>query len=698
MWRLVRVLSLLVVVLFVVALGGPLYAQTANAGLQRLEAAASGPLDVTVNGTTGFPSFIRGQIPVAAGRTATDPAIPAGAFLNAYGSALGIVNPATELKLLMTKSDGLGMSQVLWQQVVNGVPVYHAQVGVHLAAGNTVIVAATSGFWPGLDAPVARPRITAGQALANARPAMPGGVVNAGPTLVIYPYDNGLTGRQARLSWIIDIGNDSIPARNLYAVDALTGYLFEVVNLLTGVTYHPAAQNPGVASGQSTSPDTQWFSGTDSGQAILAGLYRETYDAEHTKSLPGTLVRKEGEGPVDDPDTDQAHDFAGDVYNYYLNSHGRDSYDDLGSPIISTVHYGLNYNNAGWTGSQMLYGDGTAVLDVIGHELTHGVISTTADLEYRWQSGAMNESLADIFGAMIDRDDWLMGEDLSPDMLAGREALRDLSDPTRFGHPAHVDDWVSTCSDEEGVHTNSGIFNKAYYNIATSLDKARAERIFYRALTVYLRATSSLEDGRAAAIQAAVDLYGHGTEEEQVKAGFDAVGLDGSWNPSSNNCGSCAVTALTSDEGLFAEAIAGLRTVTTLYRVRDTLLETTVRGRHYSDLYAANTGAITRLLAKDGSLRRQGATLLRVTQPDLDQLANGQGNEAVITRELVADVKVFLLNLATSARNDGDDELAQTIDREMQRIDWNKLVGMTYEEAWAYLNAPLTQFVPLITR
>jgi Zn-dependent metalloprotease len=169
---------------------------------------------------------------------------------------------------------------------------------------------------------------------------------------------------------------------------------------------------------------------------------------------------------------------------------------------------------------------------VTAHELTHAVTERTANLEYRWQSGALNESFSDIFGAMVDRDDWLMGEDLPIG------AIRDLDNPGAFGQPGNASGWVQTCGDNEGVHTNSGIPSKAFVNVASSIGKGDAERIFYRALTVYLQPQSTLEDARAAALQAAEDLFGVGsTQLQAVNTGFGAVGLNGSFQPPVNNCG-----------------------------------------------------------------------------------------------------------------------------------------------------------------
>ncbi len=169
-----------------------------------------------------------------------------------------------------------------------------------------------------------------------------------------------------------------------------------------------------------------------------------TYNAKGERALPGTLVRIDDQEPTGDRDVDSAHDFAQATYSYFLNTHGRNSFDNDGALIVSTVHYGRNYNNAYWDGSQMVYGDGFAVRDVVAHELTHAVTGYTANLEYRWQSGALNESFSDIFGAMVDRADWLMGEDLAADAR-----WRTRSHP-QFGRPGQV--WSTSAFRRLGTH------------------------------------------------------------------------------------------------------------------------------------------------------------------------------------------------------------------------------------------------------
>lgn len=231
-----------------------------------------------------------------------------------------------------------------------------------------------------------------------------------------------------------------------------------------------------------------------------------------------------------------ANYYAKETYDYYKNTFGRESYDNQGSPIISIAHVNNfqgqdNRNNAAWIGDKMIYGDGdgrtftalSGANDVVAHEITHGVTQQTANLVYRSQSGALNESFSDVFGYFIDDEDFLMGEDVYTPGVGG-DALRSMSNPERFGQPSHMNDFVYTNSDNGGVHTNSGIPNKAAYNTIRSIGKQRSEQIYYRALTVYLTSNSDFQDAKASLQQAAFDLYGDGIAQ-QVGQAWDSVGV-----------------------------------------------------------------------------------------------------------------------------------------------------------------------------
>lgn len=402
-----------------------------------------------------------------------------------------------------------------------------------------------------------------------------------------------------------------------------------------------------------------------------------TYSAEQQTQLPGTLLRIDDQPAVGDLDVDHAHEFAVSVHLYYTDTHKRSSYDNKGALIISTANYGRNYNNAFWNGEQMVYGDGFSVRDVVAHELTHAVTEHSANLEYRWQSGALNESFSDIFGAMVDRDDWLMGEDLPPDALGGREAIRDLADPARFGQPAHTKDWVATCADNEGVHTNSGIFNKAFYNIATAaaVGKDKSEKIFYRALTIYLQPTSSFNDARAKVLQSTEDLYGKNTAEyNAVVKGFNDVGINGSWNPSANEC-TCGAIIATANETDSASLLTNLRAV------RDQVF-TQDPGRRWTRIYYDHQFEVAWRLVSNSEVRADATAGIRAFDPVLRALLGEETEEPVLlTPELIAVADRALLGIANISSTAVHDDIV----REWAQVNPQRFVGWDVRTVWEYL-------------
>ena len=232
------------------------------------------------------------------------------------------------------------------------------------------------------------------------------------------------------------------------------------------------------------------------------------------------------------------------TYHYFKNTFDRNSLDGEGGNIVGIINVndektGDPMDNAYWNGLHMYFGNGNkafkplaGALDVIGHELGHGVIGETAKLEYKGQAGAMNESFADIFGAMIDREDWQIGEDVIKLEIYPSGALRDMSNPHNGGtsskekgwQPAHTSEMYTGEEDNGGVHINSGILNFAYYKYATATSKEEAEQVYYHALTHYLTATSRFTDLRLAIIRSARELYGEKNAACAAKA-FDEVGI-----------------------------------------------------------------------------------------------------------------------------------------------------------------------------
>ena len=236
---------------------------------------------------------------------------------------------------------------------------------------------------------------------------------------------------------------------------------------------------------------------------------REVYDAQTKTTLPGVKVRSEGEGPSGNTQADKAFDFTGFVRDFYKKEYGRDSIDGKGMKFVSTVNYGNNYENAFWNGRQMTYGKpgpnspfaDFVLLDVAGHEITHGVTEKESGMTYYGQSGALNESMSDIFGEMIeqysknqtvDQADWLIGNGIWKDNVKGK-ALRDMMNPgtayddPKVGkdpQPAHMKDYKKTWNDNGGVHYNSGIPNRAFALFATAVGGNAwddAGHVFYNA-------------------------------------------------------------------------------------------------------------------------------------------------------------------------------------------------------------------------
>ncbi len=281
---------------------------------------------------------------------------------------------------------------------------------------------------------------------------------------------------------------------------------------------------------------------------------RSVYDAQKTAFLPGKLVRDEGASKSKDIAVNEAYDGSGTTYDFFKKIYGRNSIDDNGLRMDSSVHYRVGFNNAFWNGQQMVYGDGdgkiferfTKSLDVIGHELSHGVIQYEADLIYQNQSGALNEHFADVFGSLIKqykkkqtaaKADWLIGAELLGKTING-VALRSMKDPgTAYDdpllgkdpQPAHMKDYFKTTQDNGGVHINSGIPNKAFYELAISLGgKAwdKAGKIWYVTLCEKLKSDSQFQDCAEQTFEVAGQLYGSGsTEQKAVKSAWGKVGI-----------------------------------------------------------------------------------------------------------------------------------------------------------------------------
>lgn len=291
-----------------------------------------------------------------------------------------------------------------------------------------------------------------------------------------------------------------------------------------------------------------------------AGKQRVVYNADNGRRLPGRQVRSEGELPTGDAAVDEAYDGAGATYDLYSEFFERDSIDNLGLRIDSTVHYQTGYDNAFWNGLQMVYGDGdedlpeadrlfnrfTIAIDIIGHELAHGVTQFTAGLNYYSQSGAINESMSDVFGSLVKQRvrnqtavaaDWIIGEGLFTPNVNG-VGIRSMKAPgtayddpvlRKDPQPAHMRDYVQTSADNGGVHINSGIPNRAFYITAVTIGGHawdKAGRIWYVTLRDKLRSNSDFATTARLTVETAGELYGVGSMEQvAVRTGWTEVGV-----------------------------------------------------------------------------------------------------------------------------------------------------------------------------
>jgi Zn-dependent metalloprotease len=280
---------------------------------------------------------------------------------------------------------------------------------------------------------------------------------------------------------------------------------------------------------------------------------RALYDSQHTSKLPGKLVRGEGKPATSDDSVNRAYDGLGATWQLYWSAFQRDSLDAEGLELIASVHYQVQYDNAFWDGQQMVFGDGdgtyfndfTSSVDVIGHELTHGVTQYTAGLTYVTQSGALNESLSDCFGSMVKQQvlgqeaadaDWLIGEGLFTAKVNG-VALRSMKAPgtayddPRVGRdpqPANMSGYVDTNDDNGGVHINSGIPNHAFYLASMGFGGSawvKAGKVWYLALTQSLHRDADFMVAAAATVDAAGRLFG-APGATVVRSAWKQVGIE----------------------------------------------------------------------------------------------------------------------------------------------------------------------------
>ncbi|WP_175990183.1 M4 family metallopeptidase [Bacillus sp. Marseille-Q1617] len=480
-------------------------------------------------------------------------------YLQEKKSTLNMENPKASLKAKKVEKDELGMTHVRFSQTKNGIPVEGSEIIVHYNKNNEITSVNGSYHQSAEETDLnLSPQLSSSKAVEKAQSAVeaPEKLTYA-PTseLVIYPFEG-----ENHLTYKVNVNFlGEAPGNWFVFIDAETGEVVdqynaimhaEDINTQTGSGIGVLGEHRLLHISQTKEPnDGTMFQMADFSHEGLDGII--TYDYSNNRLEVFKDKDAAFHSDFDRPAVD-AHYNSEKVYEYYLNEHGRNSLDDEGMPIQSVVHYGNNYNNAFWNGTYMVYGDGdgefmvplSAGLDVAAHEMAHGVTSNSANLLYRFQSGALNEAFSDIFGALIDDENWELGEDIMAPAAkeSGRESLRSLSDPSKYPvnaayvpygngdgmYPSHMDEFYDLPRelDNGGVHINSSIINHAAYLTAQDIGREKLGKIYYRALTTYLTSLSDFSDARQAIIQSAEDLYGAGSAEAVAAAGgFDSVGI-----------------------------------------------------------------------------------------------------------------------------------------------------------------------------
>ncbi|PZF72157.1 M4 family metallopeptidase [Taibaiella soli] len=466
-----------------------------------------------------------------------------------------------------------------YQQQLNGIPVEGALYIVHVGDGK---VLSQNGAWvDGAQNNLeTKPALTAEDALQKAMHAFgarsykwqsaeeeaflkresnnPNATFYPNATLVYYAGENEISPAKMRLAYKLDIYAQDPVGRRIYFIDAETGTVLGARELMHNTAATGTAQT-GYSGTQTIQTDS--YNGSYRLREATRGNGVQTYNLKKTTNYSNAVDFTDADdiwnnvnANLDQYATD-AHWGAEMTYDFYKNNFNRNSIDGNGYAINSYVHYSQNYFNAFWDGTRMTYGDGNATdgnkpltaLDVCGHEITHGLTSFTANLNYSYESGALNEGISDCMGTSIEfyarpnNANWLIGSDFY--------TLRSMSDPKSYGQPNTYKgvNWATGGADNGGVHTNSGVLNYWYFLVSagnsgvndngtsysvSGIGIGKAAAILYRTLTLYLTPTSQYADTRTYSIKAATDLYGAGSNEVlQVTNAWTAVGLGNTTPP-----------------------------------------------------------------------------------------------------------------------------------------------------------------------
>ncbi|MDI1434508.1 M4 family metallopeptidase [Polyangium sorediatum] len=463
-----------------------------------------------------IPRFVTGNL----GRLATAEPVEKTDF----GAVLSDIAPvfradASELSLRRARTDEQGDQHVRFSQTKNGLPVLGAELVLHVRDG--VIIAANGSARSDLPADEV-PTLELLDALGAARDGTEAADVVVGGEAPLAYY---AAGKRLALVYQVDVRGrleDGTPMRDTVLVDAADG------SIALRIPHIHTAKNRKVYSAGNL-PEFPGF-----------------------PVLPGTLVRSEGQAASSDTTVNVHYDWLGKTYDCYKNLFGRDSYNNAGAAIVSSVHYSIDYVNAYWDGTQMVFGDGDGVtssslalsLDVTAHEFTHAVTGSESNLTSSGESGGLSEAMSDIFGAVCEwyRDGqvvsgktWIVGDEVWTPAIPG-DGLRYMANPAQDGESL---DFYNTNAGSADVQLSSGIANLAFYLLSqggthpqgkssvnvTGIGILKAARVFYKANVDILTSSASFLDAKNATVQAATQLGFTQAEIDAVAKAWDAVGV-----------------------------------------------------------------------------------------------------------------------------------------------------------------------------
>ncbi|MEM6631138.1 MAG: M4 family metallopeptidase, partial [Bacteroidota bacterium] len=517
--------------------------------------------------------------------------------MKSLNKLFSLQDPAKELRIKAVSEDQLGHAHVKLIQQLEGIPIVGAELQVHYSPDGERIVNGHHFPTPHVDrlVPSISPEEALAIARQDLKSkgrirrffieGIPSEIEHSKSTVELMIYPDPVEEGIFYLAYEIDL-HASISSHWSYTVGAHYGNVLDAYSKACSFlhedidwenpTYHaaplpfsPSQRQGSDLHGQNKSfftyevPGQQgsdflmidatkrMFKGLQSGKSF-PGFGEETgsiFTLDFRNQAPGqdvTISYVFSNNDQWDPTAVSAHTNSSLAYDYFEQVHGRNSINNQAMDVVSFINVanedGSSMDNAYWIDKYMFYGNGNraftmplaAALDVGGHEMTHGVIASSSNLEYKNMSGALNESFADVFGIMIDRDDYKLAEDVANRDIFPSGAMRDMADPHNGGQPGdfarwqprHMDEYVETQDDNGGVHINSGIPNHAAYRIIEEIGRDRTEQIYYRALTQYLTRSSNFLDARFAIVQSAKDLYGDQSQEASACArGFAAVGI-----------------------------------------------------------------------------------------------------------------------------------------------------------------------------